>query len=285
MKAYQEEVDRLTQRSKFAESAFLGVYQKLYDAPDPAPILSTALELGSRAAELEAQAAKVAGELAEYKAESKDLKNQDLTIRKLEEKARALEAQLEEKERQLEESRAEAEAEAAERSAVEAREREDRLAQELNQAHTSMEALKRLYNATQSQLFNVQSRSEEERTSAQSELEFALEEMERAQARLATLEHEKKALLAKVHQASVNPPAAPAAVSGRGESEWEALRQELYAHRELAGRLSAEVAALRQQLEGESRSWGSRCEGLRAALEAKEAHCLALETEDRKSVV
>lgn len=61
-------------------------------------------------------------------------------------------------ERQLEESRAEAEAEAAERSAVEAREREDRLAQELNQAHTSMEALKRLYNATQSQLFNVQSR-------------------------------------------------------------------------------------------------------------------------------
>lgn len=41
-------------------------------------------------------------------------------------------------------------------------------------------------------------RSEEERTSAQSELEFALEEMERAQARLATLEHEKKALLAKV---------------------------------------------------------------------------------------
>ena len=29
LKAYQEEVDRLTQRAKYAEGAFLGVYQKL----------------------------------------------------------------------------------------------------------------------------------------------------------------------------------------------------------------------------------------------------------------
>ncbi|GAB4818452.1 hypothetical protein N2152v2_005498 [Parachlorella kessleri] len=287
LKAYQEEVDRLTQRAKYAEGAFLGVYQKLYDAPDPAPTLSTALELGSRSAELEAQSAKLAGELAEYKAESKELKNQDLTIRKLEERVRGLEAQLEEKERQLDESKQEAEAELAERSALEAREREDRLAEELSQAHTSMEALKRLYNTTQSQLFSMQSRSEEERQGAQSELEYALAEMERAQARLVTLEREKEALLVKVQQAAATehqqlaPAAAAAAAAGggRGEGEWEALRQELYAHRELAGRLNAEVAALRQQQEAEGATWGARCEALRSALEAKEAHCSALEAE------
>jgi hypothetical protein len=30
-------------RAKFGETAFLDVYQKLYEAPDPAPALSTAL--------------------------------------------------------------------------------------------------------------------------------------------------------------------------------------------------------------------------------------------------
>lgn len=40
--------------------------------------------------------------------------------------------------------------------------------------------------------------SEESQAGAQSEVELALAEMERAQARLATLEREKEALLAKV---------------------------------------------------------------------------------------
>lgn len=47
-------------------------------------------------------------------------------------------------------------------------------------------------------------------------------------------------------QQAADAPDSPAAgaagaVGVRGESEWEALRHELYAHRELAGRLNAEV--------------------------------------------
>ncbi|KAM1457278.1 hypothetical protein ACFX13_035332 [Malus domestica] len=34
-KGYQEEVDNLTKRAKFGENAFLNIYQKLYEAPDP----------------------------------------------------------------------------------------------------------------------------------------------------------------------------------------------------------------------------------------------------------
>ena len=41
----------------------------------------------------------------------------------------------------------------------------------------------------------------------------------------------------------------------------------------------AQVAALRQQQETEAATWGARCEALRSALEAKEAHCSALEAE------
>lgn len=41
LKGYQEEVDNLTKRAKFGENAFLNIYQKLYEAPDPVPALST----------------------------------------------------------------------------------------------------------------------------------------------------------------------------------------------------------------------------------------------------
>lgn len=42
LKAYQEEVDNLTKRAKYGENAFLNVYQKLYEAPDPLPALVSA---------------------------------------------------------------------------------------------------------------------------------------------------------------------------------------------------------------------------------------------------
>ena len=37
---------RLASRAKFGEAAFLDVYQKLYEAPDPAPVLSGAMVRG-----------------------------------------------------------------------------------------------------------------------------------------------------------------------------------------------------------------------------------------------
>ena len=41
LKGYQEEVDNLTKRAKFGENAFLNIYQKLYEAPDPYPVLAS----------------------------------------------------------------------------------------------------------------------------------------------------------------------------------------------------------------------------------------------------
>lgn len=41
LKAYQEEVDNVTRRAKFAENAFLYIYQKLYESPDPYPALAS----------------------------------------------------------------------------------------------------------------------------------------------------------------------------------------------------------------------------------------------------
>ncbi|PNH04179.1 Protein CASP [Tetrabaena socialis] len=104
LKQYQEEIDRLTKRAKHGETAFLDVYQKLYEAPDPAPALALAFEHASRATDLEAQCKKLATELAEYKAESSQIRNQDVTVRKLEEKVRSLEAHVEEQDKELQEA-------------------------------------------------------------------------------------------------------------------------------------------------------------------------------------
>ena len=43
LKSYQEEIDRLTQRAKLGEAAFLDIYQRLYEAPDPAAALMAGL--------------------------------------------------------------------------------------------------------------------------------------------------------------------------------------------------------------------------------------------------
>ena len=39
LKAYQEEIDQLSKRSKFSESAFYGLYKAIYDAPDPTSLV------------------------------------------------------------------------------------------------------------------------------------------------------------------------------------------------------------------------------------------------------
>jgi hypothetical protein len=43
LKAYQAEIDALTRRSKASESAFLGAYKLLAEAPDPYPLLDAAV--------------------------------------------------------------------------------------------------------------------------------------------------------------------------------------------------------------------------------------------------
>ena len=44
LKLYQNEIDQLTRRSRFAENAFLSLYKSLYEAPDPAPSLNVAVD-------------------------------------------------------------------------------------------------------------------------------------------------------------------------------------------------------------------------------------------------
>lgn len=75
----------------------MDVCRALCEAPDPSPMLTSAVEMTARVGELEDKIRKQAQELAEYSAESEEIKNQDATIRRLEEKIRSLEQQVQSK--------------------------------------------------------------------------------------------------------------------------------------------------------------------------------------------
>ncbi|TMW63170.1 hypothetical protein Poli38472_002111 [Pythium oligandrum] len=90
LRAYQEEIDNLTRRAKYAENSFFTLYKGLYAAPDPVPSLESLNDM-NKLGELEEENKKLQNELREYEIEFSSLKNQDITIRKLEEQVALME--------------------------------------------------------------------------------------------------------------------------------------------------------------------------------------------------
>lgn len=283
LKKYQEEVDRLTNRSKDAEGAFLEIFKKLQEAPDPVSVLDASLSQASKIAELESHAAKVSAELDEYKQESKELKNQDLTIRRLEEMVRDLQEDIRQKDEEIEAAKVSAAAELHARSADEAREREERLEAELSRAEDALDAMKRLYSTTQSQLLTIQERGEEAAAAARSESELAMAEVERAEQRLAQLSRERDMLLDKMKPLEEGKDGEEDAVDKsylkEEESELRLLRDELRSQQDTVVKLRDELSRASSQLTKERNSFESKIEGLQSSLAANEAHVQALEAQ------
>nr|GLL35831.1 protein CASP-like isoform X3 [Ipomoea trifida] len=152
LKGYQEEVDNLTKRAKFGENAFLNIYQKIYEAPDPYPLIaSIAMEEKVK-------------EIVEIKQRSLAEENQK-TLEVL-------------------------------------KEREQLLQDQLRQAQESVSTIQKLHELAQSQLFELHAQSEEERASKQSEVNLLMDEVERAQGRLLSLEREKGVLRSQLQLAN-----------------------------------------------------------------------------------
>ncbi|KAG5522609.1 hypothetical protein RHGRI_034684 [Rhododendron griersonianum] len=191
LKGYQEEVDNLTKRAKFGENAFLNIYQKLYEAPDPFPVLASISEKDLKLSELESDNRKMKVELEEFRTEATHLKNQQATIRRLEERTRQLEQQMEEKVKEVVEIKQRSLAEENQKTMEVLKERERLLQDQLRQAKESVSNMQKLHELAQNQLFEVRAQSDEERAAKQSEVSLLMDEVERAQTRLHSLEREK----------------------------------------------------------------------------------------------
>uniref|UniRef100_A0A6Q2X2I9 Protein CASP n=1 Tax=Esox lucius TaxID=8010 RepID=A0A6Q2X2I9_ESOLU len=97
LKSFQGEIDALSKRSKEAEAAFLNVYKKLIDVPDPAPALELSQQLQlklQRMHDIETENVKLRETLEDYNKEFADVKNQEVTIKTLKEKIREYEQSL-----------------------------------------------------------------------------------------------------------------------------------------------------------------------------------------------
>ncbi|CAJ1951861.1 unnamed protein product [Sphenostylis stenocarpa] len=264
LKGYQEEVDNLTKRAKFGENAFLNIYQKLYEAPDPYPVLASIAEQDLKLSELESENRKMKVELEEFRTEATHLKNQQATIRRLEERNRQLEQQMEEKVKEIVEIKQRSLAEENQKTMEVLKERymfvvflplpmwtierrsdrersgnvsisflfsvsggesmfvssvsdirnypsfstfkydipgEQALQDQLQHAKDSVSNMQKLHEIAQNQLFELRAQSEEERAAKQSEVSLLMDEVERAQTRLLSLEREKVMIKFKITKA------------------------------------------------------------------------------------
>ena len=180
LRSYQEEVDKLTRRSRFAESSFLSLYKALYEAPDPSQPLRRSAQQSAQSHKLQYELAKAQAEVAEYEREFSLLKNQDITIRELQDEIERLQQEtvsreaVAEREEAIEE-RVE-EVRAAEHELVIAA--EEKL-EEMVRQHAE---LQRMYDETQEELFELRSTMEEQEAAQDAEIEIVEEDKSRNKA-------------------------------------------------------------------------------------------------------
>ncbi|KAJ6765107.1 CCAAT DISPLACEMENT PROTEIN-RELATED [Salix koriyanagi] len=175
---------------------------KLYEAPDPYPALASISEQDLKLSELESESRKMKVELEEFRTEAAHLKNQQATIRRLEERNRQLEQQMEEKVKEIVEMKQRSLAEENQKTLEVLKEREQSLQDQLRQAKDSVATIQKLHELAQSQLFEVRAQSEEEWAAKQSEVNLLMDEVERAQTRLFSLEREKGVLRSQLQSAN-----------------------------------------------------------------------------------
>ncbi|KAI4331511.1 hypothetical protein MLD38_029696 [Melastoma candidum] len=266
LKGYQEEVDNLTKRAKFGENSFLNIYQKLYEAPDPYPALASVAEQDLKVSELESENRKMKVELEEFRAEASHLKNQQATIRRLEERNRQLELQMEEKVKEMVEINKRGLAEENQKTLEVLKDRERMLQDQLRQAKESVLTMQKLHELAQSQLFEIRAQSEEDRAAKQSEFNLLMDEVERAQTRLLSLEREKEQLRSRVESADAE---SGAKASDSIEST-SILENSLNAKEKVISELNMELHNLETTLSSEREQHINEMKKLSALLNEKE---------------
>lgn len=206
LKSFQIEIDNLSKRSKAAEAAFLNIYKRIIDVPDPMPVFeycSTTQQKLQRLQDLDIENRKLRDTLNDYNQEFKEVKNQDVTIKQLKEKLRDYEERLEtsamarakEKERELQRHFGDKERQLQESQLL--------VARKLGDAEQKVSSLQSALESTQSELFDLKSKYDEDSHAKSDEMEMIMNDLERANQRAALAEKEvaqlKEQLVAATH--------------------------------------------------------------------------------------
>ncbi|XP_041456465.1 homeobox protein cut-like 1 isoform X1 [Lytechinus variegatus] len=191
LKSFQAEVDSLSKRSKAAEGAFLSIYKKLIDTPDPTSVLEYCVNLQKRAQkaqDLEIENQKLRETLEEYNKEFAEVKNQEVTIKNLQTKLKEYEersesvaqARADEKEKELHRDFAEKE--------KQLQEKQMSVAKKLGEAELKITTLQNTLDNTQSELFDIKAKYDEQGAAKSDEMELLMTDLERANQKVAASE-------------------------------------------------------------------------------------------------
>ncbi|XP_031558255.1 protein CASP-like [Actinia tenebrosa] len=193
LKSFQAEIDALSKRSKASEAAFLTIYKKLVDVPDPLPALEQAQihqQKASKIQDYEIENKKLRETLDEYNTEFAEVKNQEVTINKLKEKIKEYEEKIEERvQSKVKEREKELQKEFAEKE-KQLRETQVSVARKLGVAEHKTATLQAALDNTQTELFDVKTKYDEVTAARSSEIEILESDLDRAQQRALSAERE-----------------------------------------------------------------------------------------------
>ncbi|XP_019400970.1 PREDICTED: protein CASP isoform X5 [Crocodylus porosus] len=205
LKSFQGEIDALGKRSKEAEAAFLNVYKRLIDVPDPVPALDLGQQLQlkvQRMHDIETENQKLRETLEEYNKEFAEVKNQEVTIKALKEKIREYEQTLKnqaenialEKEQKLQNDFAEKERKLQETQMS--------TASKLEEAEQKVQSLQTALEKSQADLFDLKTKYDEETTAKADEIEMIMTDLERANQRAEVAQREAETLREQLSSAN-----------------------------------------------------------------------------------
>uniref|UniRef100_A0A4W3IBE4 Protein CASP n=1 Tax=Callorhinchus milii TaxID=7868 RepID=A0A4W3IBE4_CALMI len=205
LKSFQAEIDALSKRSKEAEAAFLNVYKRLIDVPDPVAALDVGQQLQlkvQRMHDIETENQKLRETLEEYNKEFAEVKNQEVTIKALKEKIKEYEQTLSsraeilalEKEQKLQNDFTEKERKL--------QEMQTSLASKFDEAEHKVQVLQTALESTQTELFDLKTKYDEESTAKADEIEIIMTDVERANQRAEVSQREAEALREQLSSAN-----------------------------------------------------------------------------------
>nr|XP_021335079.1 homeobox protein cut-like 1 isoform X7 [Danio rerio] len=288
LKGFQAEIDALSKRSKESEAAFLSVYKRLIDVPDPVSALEAAQQLQvtvRKMHDLETENQRLKDTLQEYEREISEVKNQEVTIKALKEK-------LEQYERSLQAKNTE---EAVEPN-LDSSEREERqskgenlpnnYADKESQPEQSQESrtedsdvktqsLQTALEATQAELHELKTKYDEESTAKANEIEAVMTDLERANQRAETAEREAGTLREQLTSAGKTMQSSNQ-IQNAPEMD-KSLEAELGAKEREVERLAEDVQRLQASLAQLSETSTNQISQLEQQLSSKEALLKQLE--------
>jgi homeobox protein cut-like len=228
LKLYQEEIDQLSRRSKFSESAFYSLYKSIYDAPNPSISIEGLINMVAATSTNQLEIGRLRGELAQYDEEFQLLKNQDITIRRLEDQLEEYRGQIEDKVMEEVFKRTKEVESQAELRISEIREMQRTSERRLAAVVETMKQAQSSTDRAQTQMFEISSQAEERVGALSSENAILAEGMERALGRVSELEGEISALRSSLSLAGVSSSGAPQRLGVSGSLKGTNVKEEDY---------------------------------------------------------